>query len=155
MRIAPVTSYTALPAHGVTGGGRSSRLPVGQPLVCSATVFEGEGPADRYTRKHELTGTRRGFLMTLRKLAAALFAAAAIATSTIGLSSTAAAHTDSTTGTTGILTSEQARQPSLTAAQMKNAVEPATARSGSAAATLNCAYYYVCGEDSSAASTRA
>ena len=84
--------------------------------------------------------------MTLRKLAAALFAAAAIATSTIGLSSTAAAHTDSTTDTTGILTSEQARQPSLTAAQMKNAVEPATARSGSAAAALNCAYYYVCGK---------
>ncbi|NNN30627.1 hypothetical protein HLK59_09660 [Streptomyces sp. S3(2020)] len=83
--------------------------------------------------------------MARRKLAAALFAAAAIATSTIGINGTAAAHTDGTTGATGILSSEAARQPSLTADQMANAVAPKTARSASAAASLNCAYYYVCG----------
>ncbi|MCL6739308.1 hypothetical protein [Streptomyces neyagawaensis] len=85
--------------------------------------------------------------MTFRKVAAALFAAAAIAVSTVGLDGTAAAHTDSSSGGTGILTSEDARQPSLTAAQMRNAVAPEAAGSGaSAAASLNCAYYYVCGK---------
>lgn len=85
--------------------------------------------------------------MALRKVAAALFAAAAIAASTVGLNGTAAAHTDSADVGTGILISEKARQPSLTAAQMKSAVVPAAAGSGSlAAASLNCAYYYVCGK---------
>ncbi|MFF7260902.1 hypothetical protein ACFZCL_11555 [Streptomyces sp. NPDC008159] len=85
--------------------------------------------------------------MTLRKVGAALFAAAAIAVSTLGLDGTAAAHTDGSRGGTGILTSEDARQPSLTAAQMRNAVELEAAGSGtSAAASLNCAYYYVCGK---------
>ncbi|MEU6378986.1 hypothetical protein [Streptomyces sp. NPDC046909] len=80
--------------------------------------------------------------MQPRTLTAALFAAAAIATSTVGLNGTAAAHTDST----GILTSEAARQPSLTAAQMKNAVTLQAAGPSSAADSLNCAYYYVCGK---------
>lgn len=84
--------------------------------------------------------------MALSKLAAALFAAAAIAASTVGLNGTAAAHTDLVNGGTGILTSEAARQPSLTAAQMKNAIAPTTARSGLVADSLNCAYYYVCGK---------
>ncbi|MFF4275759.1 hypothetical protein [Streptomyces sp. NPDC001536] len=84
--------------------------------------------------------------MAPRKLAATLFAAAAIAASTVGLDGAAAAHTDSLNGATGSLTSEAARQPSLTAAQMKNAIAPKTAKSGSAAASLNCAYYYVCGK---------
>ncbi|WP_055714898.1 hypothetical protein [Streptomyces torulosus] len=81
--------------------------------------------------------------MMMRKLAAALFAAAAIAVSTVGLDGAAAAHTDSSSGGTGILTSEDARQPSLTAAQMRNAVELEAAGSD---ASLNCAYYYVCGK---------
>ncbi|MFF6787196.1 hypothetical protein [Streptomyces sp. NPDC012510] len=83
--------------------------------------------------------------MALRRLAAALFAVVALATSTVGLDGTAAAHTDNANGGTGILTSEEARQPSLTAAQMKNAVVPEAAGSGFVAASLNCAYYYVCG----------
>ncbi|MDN3027986.1 hypothetical protein [Streptomyces sp. S.PB5] len=83
--------------------------------------------------------------MARRKLTAALFAAAAIASSTIGLNGTAAAHTGTLKGGTGILTSEEARQPSLTAAQMKNAVMPKAAGSTSAAAARTCPYYYVCG----------
>ncbi|MFD9119345.1 hypothetical protein [Streptomyces bottropensis] len=85
--------------------------------------------------------------MALRKTAAALFAAAAIAISTVGSAGPAAAHTAGTDGGTGVRTSEEVRQPSLTADQMKNAVVPRAARSGSAAAApLNCAYYYVCGK---------
>ncbi|MEV7887029.1 hypothetical protein ACWD3I_40580 [Streptomyces sp. NPDC002817] len=84
--------------------------------------------------------------MALRKLAATLFAAAAIAASTVGLNGTAAAHTVGVDAATGVLTSKEARQPSLTPAQMKNAVVPRTAKSGSATASLNCAYYYVCGK---------
>ncbi|MFE7760448.1 hypothetical protein [Streptomyces sp. NPDC057438] len=84
--------------------------------------------------------------MNVRKLTATLFAAAAIATSTFGLDGTAAAHTGRVAAATGILTSEEARQPSLTAAQMKNAVVPGEAGAGTLAAPLNCAYYYVCGK---------
>ncbi|MEI5519580.1 hypothetical protein WB401_07045 [Streptomyces brasiliscabiei] len=76
--------------------------------------------------------------MSPRKFAAALFTAAAIVSSTIGLDGTAAAHS-------GSAASGEARQPSLTAAQMRNAVVPEAAESGTAAASLNCAYYYVCG----------
>jgi len=84
--------------------------------------------------------------MTLRKPAASLFAAAAIATSLLGLDGTAAAHTGSGPRQTGILTSERFRQPPLTAAQMRNAVTPEVTRSSLAADSLNCAYYYICGK---------
>ncbi|MES5824594.1 hypothetical protein [Streptomyces sp. RG80] len=85
--------------------------------------------------------------MAPRRLAAALFAAAALATSAVALDGTAvAADTGASNGRPGPLTSEEARQPSLTAAQMKNAVVLKTNRSASAAASLNCAYYYVCGK---------
>jgi hypothetical protein len=84
--------------------------------------------------------------MTVRQAAAGLFAAAAIVISTLGLNGTAAADSGGVRRTNGLLTSEDARQPSLTAAQMQNAVVPDEARAGTLAAPLNCAYYYVCGK---------
>ncbi|MGW0842464.1 hypothetical protein ACWD26_20330 [Streptomyces sp. NPDC002787] len=84
--------------------------------------------------------------MALRKLTATLFAAAAIAASTLGLSGTAAADGEGLKGTAGIVTAEEARQPSLTKAQMRKAVTPDAAGSGSVSAAMNCAYYYVCGQ---------
>ncbi|AZP15156.1 hypothetical protein EJC51_02945 [Streptomyces aquilus] len=84
--------------------------------------------------------------MTPRKLAASLFAAAAIVTSALTLDGTAAAHTGGELRHTGLLTSERFRQPPLTAAQMRNAVTPEATRSSWAADSLNCAYYYICGK---------
>jgi len=79
--------------------------------------------------------------MTLRKPTAWLFAAAAIATSVLGLDGTAAAHTDSELRHTGTLTSERFRQPPLTAAQMRNAVTPEATRPTSVAPDRNDVYW--------------